>query len=444
MLNDKDLRVTTLGKCLVRSPLESPSEIDDGIPRFIPDDAKVRYQVTVGLREEDLPEIYFEKAGPRETIYFEPSYTKAAIVTCGGLSPGLNNVIRSIFYELHYRYKVPEVYGFRYGYQGLDRSSGFYPVLLTNKKVDGVQDYGGTFLGTCRGSVDVSVMAETLDEMGIDILFCVGGDGTLKGAHALWKELEKRNKKISIIGVPKTIDNDISFVYKTFGFDTAVRMAKEVIKCAHVEAIGHVNGIGLVKVMGRESGFIAAYATLASLEVNFCLIPEIPFSLHGENGLLNCLHERLANRSHAVIVVAEGAGQNLIEKKEDKYDASGNRVLSDIGSYLKQEIKSHFSEIGFPVNLKFIDPSYIIRSVPANTSDSIFCENLARNAVHAAMAGKTDILIGLWHGSYTHVPLEIATRKRKKVSPNTSLWRSVLGATGQPAMMCDKEPVLSC
>jgi 6-phosphofructokinase 1 len=287
-------------------------------------------------------------------------------------------------------------------------------------------------------------MAETLDEMGIDILFCVGGDGTLKGAHALWKELKNRKKKISIIGVPKTIDNDISFVYKTFGFDTAVSMAKEVIKCAHVEAIGHVNGIGLVKVMGRESGFIAAYATLASLEVNFCLIPEIPFSLHGEDGLLNYLHDRLVNRSHAVIVVAEGAGQNLMESKKESYDASGNRVLGDIGYYLKHEINKYFSEIGFTVNLKFIDPSYIIRSVPANTSDSIFCENLARNAVHAGMAGKTDVLIGLWHGAYTHVPLEIAIKKRKKVSPNTSLWRSVLGATGQPSMMCEEVTALGC
>ncbi|MHC4944180.1 MAG: ATP-dependent 6-phosphofructokinase, partial [Planctomycetota bacterium] len=342
MLNQNDLSVTTLGKCLVRSPLESPSLIDDGIPRFIPDDAKVRYQITVGLRDQDFNDLYFEKAGPREIIYFEPSYTKAAIVTCGGLSPGLNNVIRSIFYELHYRYQVPEIYGIRYGYQGLDRSSGYYPVLLTNKKVDGIQDYGGTFLGTCRGSVEIGQMADTLDEMGIDILFCVGGDGTLKGAHALWKELKNRKKKISIIGVPKTIDNDISFVYKTFGFDTAVSMAKEVIKCAHVEAIGHVNGIGLVKVMGRESGFIAAYATLASLEVNFCLIPEIPFSLHGENGLLNYLHDRLVNRSHAVIVVAEGAGQNLMESKKESYDASGNRVLGDIGYYLKHEINKYF------------------------------------------------------------------------------------------------------
>jgi 6-phosphofructokinase 1 len=278
-------------------------------------------------------------------------------------------------------------------------------------------------------------MVDTLDEMGINILFCVGGDGTLKGAHAIHEEIEKRKKKIAVIGVPKTIDNDISFVYKTFGFDTAVGVAKEVLKCAHVEANGAPNGIGLVKVMGRDSGFIAAHATLACLDVNFCLIPEVPFDLYGKGSLLEQIEERLANRNHAVIVIAEGAGQDLIASDENNFDASGNVVLNDIGDFLKDKIRAYFSEKEIPINLKYIDPSYIIRSVPANASDSIFCDNLARNAVHAGMAGKTDVLIGLWHGAYTHVPLELASRERKHIDPESELWRCVIGATGQQISM---------
>lgn len=437
MFKQEDLNATNLGKRLVQSPIKISREYGDGIVNYMKDVSKVRYQVTIDSDEQMDNDLFFERAGPRERIYFEPSQTKAAIVTCGGLSPGLNNVIRSIFLELNYQYNVSEVYGIRYGFKGLDPNSGYYPILLTNKKVEGIQDYGGTFLGSSRGAVDVGVIVDTLEDMGIDILFCCGGDGTLKGAHAICEEIKRRNRKISIIGVPKTIDNDIGFVYKTFGFDTAVDRAREVVKCAHVEAIGIPNGIGLVKVMGRDSGFIAAYSTLASLEVNFCLIPEVPFELHGKNGLFECLKKRLETRSHAVIIVAEGAGQHLMESDTNQFDASGNRVLNDIGEYLKKQIKTHFSEKSFPINLKYIDPSYIIRSVPANSSDSIFCENLARNAVHAGMAGKTDILIGLWYGAYTHVPLTIATQERKAILPESSLWRSVLEATGQPIKMTE-------
>jgi 6-phosphofructokinase 1 len=432
MIKQEDLEVTRLGKAMVSSPWALSREMGDGLANFVPDSAKIRYQVSIDKKEQMSNDLYFEKAGPRERIYFDPSQTKAAIVTCGGLCPGLNNVIRSIYLSLHYKYKVSEVYGIRYGFQGLNRSSGYYPILLTSKNIEGIQDYGGTVLGSSRGAVPVETMADTLEEMGIDILFCCGGDGTLKGAHALWQEIKNRRKKIAVIGVPKTIDNDISYVYKTFGFDTAVGVSRNVLKCAHVEALGAPNGIGLVKVMGRESGFIAAHATLASLEVNFCLVPEIRFKLEGENGFLECLRKRLATRSHAVIVAAEGAGQDLMEAEESRYDASGNLKLQDIGLFLKTKIKNYFTEKGLPINLKYIDPSYIIRSVPANASDSIFCENLARNAVHAGMAGRTDILMGLWYGSYTHVPLELATTERKHIHPESSLWRSVLGATGQP------------
>jgi 6-phosphofructokinase 1 len=269
-------------------------------------------------------------------------------------------------------------------------------------------------------------------------LFCIGGDGTLKGANAIAEEIERRGKKLSVIGVPKTIDNDIPFVYKTFGFDTAVGVVREALQAAHTEATGAPNGIGLVKVMGRDSGYIAAYGTLASLEVNFCLIPEVDFDLEGEGGLLDLVQKRLEDRSHAVIIVAEGAGQNLFATAATAKDASGNILHHDIGLLLKNEINTHFKKKEFPIYLKYIDPSYMIRSVPANAADAIFCENLARSAVHAGMAGKTDVVIGLWHGLYVHLPIKLVTSSRKKINPESYLWRNVVGATGQPIQIKSK------
>ncbi len=434
MLTKEDLIVKTLGKCTVRSPLGLSTQKGDNIVDYISEKARVRYQVEVSLDDEAAinNDLFFEKAGPQELIYFNPATTKAAIVTCGGLCPGLNNVIRSVFLEFYYKYGVRNVYGFRYGYKGLNPAYGYYPVELTPDNVSDIHKVGGTFLGSSRGAEDPKVMANTLKKLGIHILIAIGGDGTLRGAHAIHEELEKQGMKIAVVGIPKTIDNDIDYVWKTFGFDTAVEISRQVLDSAHVEAIGAPNGIGLVKLMGRDSGFIAANATIASLEVNFTLIPEVPFDLHGKGALLEALEQRLSEREHAVIVVAEGAGQNLITGDKGEKDASGNIRYKDIGIYLKDEITRYFKEKDIPLNLKYIDPSYYIRSVPANGSDSIFCDNLGRRAVHAAMAGKTDIVIGLWHNAFTHVPIPIAVANRKKIDPERGLWMSVLEATGQP------------
>jgi len=371
---------------------------------------------------------FFEKGGPREKIYFDPADLKCGIVTCGGLCPGLNDVMRAIVLCLYHHYGVRSVFGFPYGYEGLISRYQHVPIELNLPSVARIHEQGGTILGSSRGSQEVSDMVTTLERMKIGILFTIGGDGTLRGAQAIAREAESRGLKLAVIGVPKTIDNDISYVQRSFGFETAVTEAGAAINSAHIEAKGARNGIGLVKLMGRESGFIAAFAALAYNDVNFCLVPEIPFSL---DGLLRSLEERLEKKGHAVILVGEGAGQDLVQKTQ-QHDASGNIRFGDIGMFLRDKISAHFKGLGKETNLKYIDPSYTIRSVPANAHDSAFCLLLGQNAVHAGMAGRTNMVVGDWGGAFTHVPIPMAVSERKRIDPGGWLWSAVLASTGQP------------
>jgi 6-phosphofructokinase 1 len=430
---DQFISVATLGEPRFPSPLRRTSFEGDGRGRYVPDDLFVRHDIHVWRNRPPEGGMLFEKAGAREKIYFDPVKTRAAIVTCGGLCPGLNNVIRSVFLELHLNYGVPEVLGIRYGYRGLNPAVGDPPVRLDVETVDTIHEDGGTILGSSRGSQDVRMMVDFLVDRRIDILFCVGGDGTQRGAHEIYEEIARRGLKIALVGIPKTIDNDIAFCEQSFGFMTAIDQADDVLRGAHMEARGAYNGIGLVKLMGRDAGFIAAGATLASQEVNFVLIPEVPFALDGPGGLMAALKERIERRRHALVVVAEGAGQDLFDKEVERCDASGNRLHHDIGLLLKQKILEYFAVENIPVALKYIDPSYIIRSAPANCEDSILCDQLARRAVHAAMAGKTDVLICSWRNRFIHVPIKMANSRRKIIDLDGEQWKLVLGATGQPA-----------
>jgi len=265
----------------------------------------------------------------------------------------------------------------------------------------------------------------------------VGGDGTLRASKKIAEEIEKRNLKISIIGIPKTIDNDIYLVSRSFGFDTAVDVATLAIKGAHNEAVAYPNGIGLIKLMGRHSGFLAATAALAQQDANFVLIPEVDIFLYGKTGFLQALENRIRRRKHAVIIVAEGAGQNFFEDQEKRFDPSGNIILEDIGLFLKDKIKQWFKAKDVPISLKYIDPSYIIRSLPANANDSVFCGFLGREAVHAGMAGKTKLLVSFWNNHYVHVPMDASSAHRKNMDPQGRLWQSVLEATGQDAFFSE-------
>lgn len=435
----EDFIVTSLGRGSVVSPLKTPQREDSPVYKFVGDNERILYEVSLDdfLRYREAGElpISFEKAGPKETIFFEPAKTKVAIVTCGGLCPGFNNVIRSIVNQLVYRYGVNRILGIQYGYEGLIPKYNHAVVELTPTMVSDIYQSGGTFLGTSRGNQDVEQMVDTLEIMNINVLFCIGGDGTLRGAHAIFKEIEKRRLKIAVAGIPKTIDNDIDLIQKSFGFETAFSIANDIIRNAHNEAHGAYNGIALVKLMGRDSGFIAASAALAIQEVNFVLIPEVPFDLYGPRGFLKILRKRLEERHHAVIVVAEGAGQEFFNTEESERDASGNIKHKDIGIFLKEKIKEEFNSKGFPHSIKYIDPSYIIRSAPANANDSKFCNLLAQNAVHAALAGKTDFVVGYWNYEFTLIPISMAVAKRKKIDVKGELWWNVLEATGQPISM---------
>ena len=420
-----DTHVTHLGECRFESPLRIPSFIQEGARVLLDADPELVRPALASAAGADS----FENAGPRRRIFFNPAETRVAIVTCGGLCPGLNNVIQGIVRTMHYQYGVRSIFGLRYGYEGLNEKHGHGLMPLSPETVHDIHQQGGTILGSSRGPQDVGRMVDFLSQNRLSILFTVGGDGTLRGAQAISEEITRRGLPIAVVGVPKTIDNDISYVYRSFGFTTAVALATQAIHGGHAEANGARNGIGLVKVMGRESGFIAAYATLASNEVNYAFIPEAKARLHGAGGFLEHLRTRLADRSHALILVAEGALPDLMGGP-GVTDASGNIKHGDVGLFLKGEIETYLGEQGVPFSLKYIDPSYIIRSVPPSPEDAVFCLMLAQNAVHGAMAGKTGMLVGLWNSYFTYVPLALAVSKRKQV--DAYLWAMVREATGQP------------
>ncbi|MEW6079266.1 MAG: ATP-dependent 6-phosphofructokinase [Thermodesulfobacteriota bacterium] len=429
-----DTLVESLGEAKIDSPILKEEDLDPEHD-FTSDNDRVLVNINPDMiasyieKNEKIPS--FELAGPRKKIYFDTSKVRCAIVTCGGLCPGLNDIIRATVLELYYRYGIRNIYGIRYGLEGFIPKYGHDMIDLVPQNVVNILNTGGTILGSSRGPQDIAQIVDSLERMNIGILFMVGGDGTLRAATKIADEITERRLKISVIGIPKTIDNDIYLLARSFGFDTAVDIATSAIESAHSEAEGYPNGIGLIKLMGRHSGFIAATAVLARQDVNFVLIPEIDFDLDGPNGFLASLEKRVVSRKHAVVVVAEGAGQKYFEEGSKDHDASGNVRLNDIGLFLRDRIKDHFAAKGIEVSLKYIDPSYIIRSLPANANDSVFCGFLGRDAVHAAIAGKTKMIVGNWNNHFVHIPMKLSVGKRKQISPHGKLWRTVLEATGQ-------------
>ncbi len=430
-MDASDFLVTRLGKCSIRSPLGLNRVVGDQIANFADETSRVALDPFLGRRGEKEG---FEVAGPREHIFFDLSEAQAAIVTCGGICPGMNNVIRGLVMQLYHRYDVRRVAGVRHGLRGFVPEHGLSFVDLTIEKVSRIHHDGGTILGTSRGAQDAGIVVDTLERQSINIVFFVGGDGTLRAAHKVALEVARRGLRIAVVGVPKTIDNDILYIDKSFGMDTAVSVAAQAVRAAHVEAEGAPRGLVVVKLMGRHSGYIACRSALATMEANLVLVPEQPFDLDGPAGLFALIRKRLAERDHMLVVVAEGAGQDLMRAAEGRLsmDPSGNVRLNDVGVFLCNVIREHFAGTDVEPSIRYIDPSYIIRAAPANASDAIYCAELAEMAVHAAMAGRTDMVVGSWGGNLTHVPLALATSGRKTVDLESPLWLSVLEATGQP------------
>lgn len=383
---------------------------------------------------------HFRRAGPRQKVCFESDEVHACIVTCGGLCPGLNTVIREIVCGLYHMYGVNKVLGIEGGYRG------FYSrntVSLTPKIVNDIHKRGGTILGTSRGGHDTSKIVDSIQDRGINHVYIIGGDGTQKGASVIYEEIQRRGLKVAVAGIPKTIDNDIPVIDKSFGFDTAVEEAQRAINAAHVEAESIENGVGIVKLMGRYSGFIAMYATLASRDVDCCLIPESPFYLEGPGGLFEFMEKRLKENGHMIIVTAEGAGQELFSesmRKMDQQDASGNKQLQDVGLWITQKIKEHFtSSQKMAINLKYIDPTYMIRAIPGNASDNVYCTLLAHSAIHGAMAGYTGFIVGPVNGRHAYIPFNRVIEKQKKVVITDRMWARLLSSTNQPSFLGPKD-----
>jgi 6-phosphofructokinase 1 len=420
----------------------------DGIANFTDESLSVPISF-VGTPSETSESERFLLSGPRQHVAYQASEVRAGIITCGGLCPGLNDVIRGVVNCLWRRYEVRKIFGFRYGYFGLTALGvkEHPPLALTPESVRSIHRLGGSVLGSSRGAPDLNELIETIQTYQLNQLYCIGGDGTMRGATALARALKARNVEVSVVGVPKTIDNDIPYVERTFGFDTAIAISVEAVRAARAEASSGLRGVGLVKLMGRHAGFIAANTAISSREVDVVLVPEMPFTLGElsadvdapEVGLLPYIRDVLKERGEAVIVVAEGVGQGQGHQPSLSatrgYDASGNSKLGDVGLALKRHLKSAFTAAGEPINLKYIDPSYMIRATPVSSADAIYCGQLAEDAVHAAMAGFTETLIGLWGGVGVLVPFSCLQRHEKRINLDGALWRNVLDATGQPSSL---------
>ncbi|GAY08617.1 ATP-dependent 6-phosphofructokinase [Pseudonocardia sp. N23] len=438
-----DLRVRALGECLYDSPLSEMRSTKQTSPHYVAEGDRVLLEDTVSmLAEHGLPSDRapsFEAAGPRRKIYFDPAEVVAGVVTCGGLCPGLNNVIRGLVQELAVHYGVKRILGFRNGLRGLTAEHRDDTVDLTMETVRNIHTVGGTILGSSRGGQDPDEMVDSLVLRGVGMLFVIGGDGGMRAATAISTAIRARGLTIAVIAVPKTIDNDLPFTDQSFGFQSAFARATEFISAVAIEAAATPNGVGIVKLMGRHSGFIASYAALAAGTADIVLVPEIPFTLGGKDGLLAHIEQHVRTKGHVVIVLAEGAGQDLLAdhglRQPDcgATDASGNLKLGNVADVLKDRIIAHLTRSGRPPTIRYIDPSYAIRSVAANAYDSVYCLRLAHAAVHAAMAGRTEAAVARWRRRFVHVPLSLMTSRRNQIDPDGDMWMSVLETTCQPA-----------
>ncbi|KAK2969919.1 hypothetical protein RJ640_000532 [Escallonia rubra] len=383
---------------------------------------------------------HFRRAGARQRVYFESEEVKACIVTCGSLCPGINTVIREIVCGLYNMYGVKRVWGIYGGYKGFHSRN---TTSLTPKAVNDIHKRGGTLLETSRGGHDARRIVDSIQDRGINQVYIIGGDETHKGASEIFQEIRRRGLKVSVAGIPRSIDNDIPVIDRSFGFDTAVEEAQRAINSAHAEAESAANGIGVVKLMGRHSGFIAMYASLASRDVDCCLIPESPFYLEGPGGLFEYIGKRLRENGHMVIVIAEGAGRELHCKDAQFNNRQvDSRISEDVGFWMSAKIKDHFNRQNkMGISLKYIDPTYMIGAIPCNAADRVYCTLLAHSVVHGAMAGYTGFAVGPVNGRHAYIPLNRILEKQNKVVITDRMWARLLSSTNQPSFLWPEDVV---
>uniref|UniRef100_A0A7S1RYX3 Phosphofructokinase domain-containing protein n=1 Tax=Alexandrium catenella TaxID=2925 RepID=A0A7S1RYX3_ALECA len=365
------------------------------------------------------------RANACKEIWWDPSEVRAAVVTCGGLCPGLNSIIREVTNTLWHQYDVRHIYGIQAGYNGLSNPEKHKPIQLSPDKVRDIHMKGGSILKAGRGGFNPEQICDRLERLGINMVFTVGGDGTQHASHLLYEEAKRRNLDISIVGLPKSIDNDILFFDKTFGFDSAVSTAADIMRNGWVEATSCDKGVGIVKLMGRDAGFVAMHAALASTIVDLVMIPEVNVKLED---VIEHIDSTLARKNFMLIAIAEGAGQEFVATGEK--DATGHTKYGDIGTFLRDEINAHLKKSGG--RSFYIDPSYIIRSCPIRPNDHIYCSRLARDAVHCAMRGYTGVCVGPIHNIIVIMPSELIASGKRRVKLTSSAWQSCVQSCNMP------------
>ena len=389
----------------------------------------------------------FLEAGPRRMLFHEPQSVRAVVVTSGGLAPGLNCVVHGIVTRHWNTYGVNAarrggIFGIYDGFVGLyNKPLDKTPASLRPEITEPWLDRGGSMLGARR--FHEQELGELADQItanlalnDINILYVIGGDGSLKVAHEIAQRAKARN--ISVVGIPKTMDNDVLWVWQSFGFNTAVQKAAEVVNTMHAEAES-TRRVGLIELFGAESGFVAANATLASGHVDLVLVPEIFLALCPQQceALLDRFIEYLSQtvrskeRAHAIVVLAEGVGE-LFKQRQVKLGGqpvSGKNFAGELRDFLQGGLKD---PLGRVVDVFVNQPRHNIRAVPANAYDQIYCARLGALAVDNALAGYTDVMVSQWLTEYVLVPLELVALGKKSIPPGGMFWKQVVSSTGQP------------
>ncbi|MGA7341196.1 MAG: 6-phosphofructokinase [Terracidiphilus sp.] len=408
------------------------------------------------------------------------------ILVSGGIAPGINAVIDGIVlrHSLYHarqcargrRHSI-EILGYREGFKGLLRP-GVHPQRLNSAAIRGVVEIGGSYLGTSRAdellpgtgpnrNAKLEAAIGRLQNDGVHILYVIGGDGSMSCAHALWHYARRKGYELSVVGIPKAMDNDILWVWQSFGFLSAVEEARQAILHMHTEVSSNPR-VGIVQLFGSDSGFIASHAGY-STACDLVLIPEDPMTM---DDIVTHISERLTDRfgngqdiagPYALVVMAETAlpadarkyiddpRVGLSEGKRGEKEAlksfldNGRRVrgqtpdelrtagLKIVSRVLQDRIQQELEPREYWRDFRVItnEPRHLIRSIPPSVTDVIFGERLGALAVDNAMAGYTDFMVSQWLTEFVLVPLPLVVLGRKRVPTNGIFWKSVLSKTGQ-------------